>query len=75
MVEEPLGETCDPPASCPTDCDDDDECTEDAMIGSPSNCNVTCSNIDIVSCINGDECCPDGCDMLDDSDCIVVRDP
>ena len=63
------GETCDPPASCPAGCDDGNACTIDSMTGSAANCNVACSAVPIVSCTNGDSCCPAGCDALSDSDC------
>ena len=67
-VVEP-GETCDPPATCPTSCDDGNTCTNDAMTGSAANCNVACSHTPIVSCAGGDGCCPAGCDANGDSDC------
>lgn len=38
------GETCDPPESCPTSCDDGDPCTLDQMTGAAQNCNVLCSH-------------------------------
>ena len=63
------GETCDPPATCPTDCIDGDPCTEDVMTGSPDNCNVACSNPPITGCDSGDGCCPQGCTSADDDDC------
>lgn len=63
------GETCDPPATCPTDCIDGEACTEDVMTGSPANCNVACSNPPITACNSGDGCCPQGCTPADDDDC------
>ncbi|MBW2455721.1 MAG: CAP domain-containing protein [Deltaproteobacteria bacterium] len=63
------GETCDPPGSCPTSCTDGNACTVDTMTGSASNCNVACSYTSIVSCTNGDGCCPSGCDANTDDDC------
>ncbi|MFH2010798.1 MAG: MYXO-CTERM sorting domain-containing protein, partial [bacterium] len=66
------GETCDPPASCPTDCDDGDACTDDILTGSAANCNVACSYNTISACVNGDGCCPDGCDETTDDDCSIT---
>ncbi len=66
------GETCDPPASCPTDCDDSDTCTIDQMTGSPDNCNVACSHTGIVDCLDDDLCCPPGCNANLDNDCAPV---
>ncbi|MBW2261992.1 MAG: hypothetical protein JRG91_08480 [Deltaproteobacteria bacterium] len=65
-------ETCDPPSSCPTSCDDGDVCTEDIMTGSSINCNVDCSSVAIVTCIDGDGCCPAGCDFTFDDDCSAT---
>ena len=66
------GETCDPPSSCPTDCDDGDVCTTDTMTGSAQNCDVACQNQAITTCTNGDGCCPSGCDAVTDTDCSSV---
>ncbi len=63
------GETCDPPESCPTSCDDQNPCTTDTMTGSAGNCNVECGHADIAVCTDGDECCPPACDHNSDSDC------
>jgi len=51
------------------DCDDADACTVDSLTGSAANCNVACSNTAVVSCADGDGCCPAGCDMASDDDC------
>ncbi len=61
-----FGETCDP---CPTSCDDGNACTLDQMTGSANNCNVACTFTVITSCGPGDGCCPQGCDVVTDSDC------
>ncbi len=61
-------ETCDPPASCPS-CDDGIACTLDTRTGSAANCNVSCGHTSIVSCENGDGCCPPGCSLASDHDC------
>jgi hypothetical protein len=63
------GETCDPPGSCPTDCDDANVCTNDLMLGAPATCDVVCQNDLITVCQNGDGCCPTGCDSATDDDC------
>ncbi len=63
------GETCDPPGSCPTTCDDGNACTINTLMGSAQNCNVRCDSVAIVSCANGDGCCPVGCTSANDSDC------
>jgi hypothetical protein len=63
------GETCDPPATCPSSCDDGDACTTDTLTGSAANCNVACTNTSIVSCVGGDGCCPAGCNANTDGDC------
>lgn len=62
-------ETCDPPSSCPTTCDDGDACTSDLLTGSSANCNAQCATFDTTACANGDGCCPTGCDASTDSDC------
>ncbi len=63
------GESCDPPDSCITDCNDGNACTSDTLTGSAANCNAACSNDPIATCRNGDGCCPAGCDAAVDEDC------
>ena len=64
------GETCDPPGTCPTDCDDSDPCTIDQMTGSASTCDVSCTRVAITTCTGGDGCCPAGCTLATpDADC------
>lgn len=63
------GESCDPPGTCPTDCDDSNACTIDALTGSSANCNASCTQTAIVTCADGDGCCPAGCDATTDGDC------
>jgi MYXO-CTERM domain-containing protein len=63
------GETCDPQSTCPTDCDDSQTCTIDNLTGSAANCNAVCSFTTVVTCADGDACCPVGCDLGADSDC------
>lgn len=61
------GESCD--GDCATACDDQDECTADALVGNPLLCNVACSYAPIAECVDEDGCCPDGCRFETDTDC------
>lgn len=63
------GETCDPPSSCPRNCDDSIDCTLDTLIGSPDACTSECLNQPIAQCSNNDNCCPNGCNIEIDNDC------
>jgi hypothetical protein len=63
------GETCDPPGSCPNSCNDGNTCTIDGSTGSAANCNLSCTHQAISACVNGDGCCPAGCNSNTDSDC------
>ncbi len=63
------GETCDPPNSCPTKCDDDDPCTTDLLTGQASKCTGKCRNTPITAPKDGDLCCPPGATALTDTDC------
>ena len=67
-----IGETCDPGASCPTDCNDGNACTIDQMTGSAENCNVACSYMVLSTCTSGDGCCPTGCNAINDSECSLT---
>ncbi|MEZ4269572.1 MAG: hypothetical protein R3F39_24705 [Myxococcota bacterium] len=67
-VVEP-GETCDPPGSCPTKCNDDNPCTTDLLTGQASKCTGKCLNTPITAPKNGDLCCPPGATALTDNDC------
>ena len=64
------GETCDPPGTCPTSCDDANACTTDRLTGSATACSAACSNVAITACVAGDGCCAPGCDATTDSDCM-----
>jgi hypothetical protein len=67
------GETCDPPASCPTSCPDDgDPCTAERLIGDAASCTAACLHVAITTCVadTGDGCCPTGCAAANDWDCI-----
>jgi hypothetical protein len=66
------GETCDPPASCPTTCPDDgDPCTVEQMTGAADTCNAACRHVPIRACsgAKADSCCPTGCTASSDTDC------
>ncbi len=70
-----MGETCDPPSTCPTTCPDDgDRCTADKLAGDPSACTATCTHIPNTTCsgANGDKCCPTGCTIKTDTDCANI---
>jgi hypothetical protein len=66
------GETCDPPSSCPVSCNDGTACTTDTLTGSADTCNVTCAHSVITLCRRGDQCCPAGCNNLNDRECSAV---
>lgn len=63
------GETCDPPTSCPTQCNDANACTADFLSGSAATCNSQCQHVPVTACISGDGCCGSGCTAATDSDC------
>jgi hypothetical protein len=58
------------PATCSVDvdCDDGNACTIDTC-NSPGTCDAHCGYSDITVCVDGDGCCPAGCDSTTDSDC------
>jgi hypothetical protein len=69
------GETCDPPASCPTTCPDDgDPCTREVLVGDDNHCDVVCRHIPIISCSGQvpDFCCPTSCNSSNDVDCTAL---
>ena len=63
------GETCDPPSTCPTSCNDGSACTTDMLGGAAATCTATCQHHPILACISGDGCCAPGCSTATDSDC------
>ena len=66
------GETCDPPATCPTTCPDDgDPCTRERLGGDAAHCDAACHHDPITACSGStaDACCPTGCTSATDSDC------
>ncbi|MFC1800833.1 hypothetical protein ACFLYT_02140 [Nanoarchaeota archaeon] len=48
------------------DCDDGNACTTDSC-QTDGLCALTCSNVEVTGCADGDGCCPVGCSA--DSDC------
>jgi hypothetical protein len=48
-----------------SDCNDSNQCTIDSCEGIPRNC----SNIEIITCTDNDNCCPAKCYYENDSDC------
>jgi hypothetical protein len=65
-------ETCDPPESCPSSCDDDDSCTVDESTGDRDSCDFACEHTEITDCEDDDGCCASGCDANEDSDCEPI---
>jgi hypothetical protein len=73
-------ETCEVAPATPLctsiNCNDGNACTTDVRNGSNASCNVTCSNVTVTSCVNGDGCCPGGgfgaCNATNDNDCAAV---
>jgi len=65
-------ETCDPPSSCPSSCDDEDSCTVDDSSGDQDTCDFACEHTEITDCEDDDGCCPSDCDANEDSDCSPI---
>jgi hypothetical protein len=64
------GETCDPPESCPTSCEDDgNACTSDALEGSAADCTARCHAPILTCSMTSDGCCAAGCTGKNDADC------
>lgn len=71
-VVEP-GETCDPLASCPSTCPQ--QGCQLYKLENPKTCQAVCSPSAIqTACINGDGCCPAGCNANNDNDCTAKCD-
>ncbi|MBN1652432.1 MAG: hypothetical protein JXA30_01515 [Deltaproteobacteria bacterium] len=62
-------ETCDPPNTCPTSCNDGEACTDDTLVGEIEECTAACPFPEITACINDDGCCPSLCEIGSDNDC------
>ena len=72
------GETCDPSERCPqpSACRTELTCMSARFTGAPVTCSARCELVPIVSCVNGDRCCPSGCSPQEDDDCgATVRKP
>ncbi|MEM6992081.1 MAG: hypothetical protein AAF721_16340 [Myxococcota bacterium] len=54
--------------ACPTQCDDDEPCTTDALQDADT-CDATCVATAIVAEVSGDGCCLAGTNPADDDDC------
>jgi hypothetical protein len=65
------GETCDPPASCPTSatCNDGNVCTTDTFTGSAAGCTAMCRFVTRSCGPTSDGCCPMNCTRQEDPDC------
>lgn len=69
------GETCDPPGSCPTSCDSGHACARGTLTGSAATCDARCTYEPVAVCVDGDGCCPAGCNATNDSDCFEECQP
>lgn len=67
-----VGESCD--GDCPNDCPGSvPTCVSELRLtGSPGQCNVRCVEIEITQCMDGDGCCPEGCDNTNDNNCQAL---
>ena len=72
-------ETCDKaiapgqPGACPTTCPPKSACTSYALIGDAGNCTAACVATTTTTCsgaLVSDGCCPTGCSVLNDGDCV-----
>jgi hypothetical protein len=69
MVEAACGETCDPLASCPTTCPPRG-CQLRKLVNG-GGCQAQCVDDRLqTACMNGDGCCPSGCNATNDTDCM-----
>lgn len=67
------GESCDPPGSCPANCEAPDEaCMSVALEGTAASCSAQCVTTAITACSSGDGCCAPGCDAVSDDDCVAI---
>jgi hypothetical protein len=61
------------PGACPTACPPKNGCTSYTLIGDASVCTAHCVTVVISTCsgtLSGDGCCPPGCNLLNDADCV-----
>lgn len=67
-----MGETCDPPGSCPTTCAaSGDACMPNELVGAAATCTAQCMTRAITACANDDGCCAAGCTDATDNDCVA----
>jgi len=63
------------PGFCPTlesQCDDQDPCTTDTLVGDASDCSARCVN-EPFACGGGDACCPFTCTTENDAECAALN--
>lgn len=61
------------PGACPTTCPPKSACTSYALIGDADNCTARCVANTTTTCsgaLVSDGCCPPGCSLLSDGDCV-----
>lgn len=61
------------PGACPTTCPAKSACTSYTLIGDPSVCTARCVMQTTTTCsgaLASDGCCPPGCSVLNDGDCV-----
>lgn len=63
------GEKCD--GDCPTSCSPTTACKSAVLRGLAEDCNAECVLSSITTCEAGDDCCPDECNVDNDSDCSI----
>jgi hypothetical protein len=59
--------------ACPTSCPPQNGCTSYMLIGDASVCTAKCLTVVTTTCsgtLAGDGCCPPGCNVLNDGDCV-----
>jgi hypothetical protein len=79
VVEGSGGERCDKgiaagaPGACPTSCPElPPGCARASLTGDAEACTARCSVETVTACVDGDGCCPPGCDAAGDDDCRPV---
>lgn len=63
------------PGACPqtlTECDDNDPCTNDMLVGQAQNCSAYCTHTP-PPCGTDDECCPGVCTSDNDPQCAALK--
>lgn len=56
------------PGACPTDCTAGDPCDGGTLLNG-GTCRAECQYVTITDPVNGDGCCPDGANAINDNDC------